>query len=218
MIASLGSCSCERLALNRAKADAKKQITKDSPDLLVAVPFNNIKIDAKGGSTDEIELKEGSITVPIPLQSKKSQNGVGLDYKGFSVSVMFAAGGHDFDSLPISWGKDDLEKLRSICTASGKAIEAARTIQEVKATVALLTARGTISPPGAFDQVDWVEHDNFTGLLTGNFANFPWMSLAYHPHEGEGKVYVMNFKQLDGGRREDVLQFLARIAYKPKTK
>lgn len=206
--------SCDS-PLKKAKEEAILKLSDNDPILLKEIALENLEVESGELGSEAIDVEGGTILVVTPDRRLPNERGTALEYPEFSAQVVKFAGGKGFSSLPLSWGVDDLDKLRFICGASQRTIEAASDLNELKEAVALLTARGTIAPSGAFDRLAWLEGDQFSGLLSGGFVESAWMELLMRPTAKPGANYLIRFRRKDGATHDHVLTFVRSLAFKP---
>ena len=211
---TLIASSCDS-PLKKAKDEAILKLSDDDPILLKEIVLENLEVESAELGSEAIDVEGGTIFAVTPDSRLPNERGIALEFPGFSAQVVKFAAGQDFSSLPPSWGVDDLDKMRFICGASQRTIDAATDLNELKEAVARLTARGTIAPFWAFDRLAWIEGDQFSGLLSGDFAESTWMELLFRPAAKPDVNYLIQFRRKDGAAHEDVLAFMRSLAFKP---
>lgn len=206
--------SCDS-SLKREKVDAILKLSQNNPCLLKKTVLEKMEIQSGKLGSESIEVEGGTIFAASPIRRTQNEKGVTLDYPGFSAQIVNVAGGDELSSLPLAWGNDDLEKLRSICGASQSTIEAASNLDELNEAVALLKARATVAPIGASDRLILLEGDRFTGLLSGDFAKSAWMELLFRPIRAPRANFLVSFRHKDAASHNDILEFVRSLDFNP---
>lgn len=195
----------------------RENLTKKGVDLLKpsAIEVINLKPSSVNRTTVAIDATKIKVAKPIKQKVFPEENGLSgcyLEYDSFAVQLLLYERPKElYSNLPEKWGKDDLEKLKTITKASGRTLDDAKTIEEVKEVEALLLARLSVAPGNAVIRADRVSSPSFEGILTGDFAESTRMEGLFWPVRQDDKVIRCLFRRKEGGSRGDVLEFLRHI-------
>ena len=206
--------SCDS-ALQREKDRAILELSSQSPTLLEEVVLEEALIDTEQPGSETVQVEGGTILALHPIRRLENDRDTILEYPLFSAHIVKFAGGDELSSFPSTWGDDDLDKLRYLCGASQRMIDEAADSEGVGAALAVLTARATVAPFGAYERLIWVEGDRLEGLLSGDFSRAAWMEIWFRPSEAAGANYRITFRRKEGGSHRHVLEFIRSLAFEP---
>jgi hypothetical protein len=203
---AFGACKGDPLA--KAKSEGKRLLGKTDPMVLSAPSTGDLEISATIAPVTQLPYWLGRLAVPKEQSSVDQKIGMILNYPTFDARVFAARSRGELDALPASWGPTDLDKIRTLALSSSKSIDDAKSPAELEDALLRLRTKAIVNPMGAYDRVDWVTAPSYEGLLCGDFEKGRGMSLLFRPRGTSRPHFRIDFWNVAGATRADILTFL----------
>mgnify|MGYP003576302214 CR=1 FL=1 len=196
--------ACNGGAIERRKDDARKQISDVSPTLLESFPVEELKPHSEPVTLIDVPDQGGVVSVPEPIGQSEGKTSTKLAFKKFALYVYRSSGGKNFDSLPSSWGRDDLKKMISVAKASGAHLDAATSEVEVEDIAHRIKSKAVICPSGASVRAATIETDNYFGFMGGDKR----LTLFLRPKDVQGICFRIEIRPESESFTEEDLRWL----------
>ena len=156
-----------------------------------------------------VDFEQSVFDLPQPQTSEIEKTGAYLEYENFRVSIVDTVDGEVLKNLPAELGSDDLAKMVFLDRISDDLIRDAKTPEELKKAVALITAKMMMTSVASDGPTVQLQGDGYRGVLQGDFSENPKM--VCHLKSDSGDLFLVLIVKTGEAIPEDVHQFLSEI-------
>ena len=207
--------ACSRDPLAPAKKNAREAYQKEAPSLLLPVSTKTITLPPFNGQSDQIQVEGGVLSIPKANSITDTNHRKKATIGSITATIILNRNQPSFSSLPVTWGKDDLEKLMHVCQTSGRDIDDAKTKEQLEDAIVRLTAKSAMEPMDIKAGLARIETATFSGVLSGDVPGKKRARLQFRPKEADEAYYRIDFKCEEGTTTADLEALLYGLSFAP---
>jgi hypothetical protein len=209
--------ACSRDPLAPAKKKVRETYQEEAAVLLALVPTKTVTLPPLRGQNDQIQVEGGVLSIPKADSVTDTKHGKKAAIGPITATIITKRNKPSFSSLPVAWGKDDLEKYLYVSQTSGRDIDGATTKEQLEDVIIRLTAKNVMAPLDMTAGLTRIEAATFSGALSGDVPGKKRARLFFRPKAGEEVYYRIDFKCDEGTTAADLETLLSGISFTPSS-